>query len=131
MSRGKRIEPLITAELGQYGDELDEVVFACMSMAMKQCKRDIKANCLPGWKEYKGGWTIRTKRLKFGFEGVVYNKTKPTLTHLLEKSHIIRNQYGQYGRTSEGHGQHVHIAPAAEDAQGYFVDLIVQRVSEI
>ena len=112
---------------------MDDIVFVCMSQAMKKCKRDIQANCRPEWKEYRAGWSIRTKRLKFGFEGVVFNRTKPSLTHLLEKSHVIQNQYGTYGRTNPeaGVGGKVHIAPAAEDAKGYFVDLIVEKVSEI
>ena len=133
MSKGYRIEPLLSAELGQYGQELNEVVFACMSQAMKKCKRDILANCRPEWEDYKKGWSVRTKRLRYGFEGIVFNKTKPSLTHLLEKPHVVKNQYGQYGRTNPtaGIGGLVHIAPAAEDAQNYFVDLIVEKVSEI
>lgn len=127
MAKIGRIEALIGRDLDQYSEELNEVVFACMSQAMKKCKKDLLANCKPEWKDYKKGWTIRTKRLKYGYEGYIYNRTKPGLTHLLEKSHVVSNQFGQYGRSTP----YVHIAPAAEAAEGYFVDLIVQKVSEI
>lgn len=125
MAKGKKVEVLLDRLWSEFCEEENEILFKCMSQAMKQCKRDIQA-ASPGGGEYRAGWAIRTKRLKYGCQGVVYNKDKPGLTHLLEKSHAIKNQNGEYGRTSPGHGQVVHIGPAAETAEAYFVELIAK-----
>lgn len=68
----------------------------------------------PGGGEYASGWTVKQEDAD---TFIVYNKTKPSLTHLLEESHVIRNKYGTYGRTGPGHGQVVHIKPDADAAQ--------------
>lgn len=54
---------------------------------------------------YASGWTVK----KEGKDGaVVYNSTKPRLTHLLENGHVVRNARGTYGRVSG----RSHIKPA-------------------
>jgi hypothetical protein len=53
---------------------------------------------------------------------VVYNRTMPGLTHLLENGHVIRNKKGDYGRTS---GKK-HIKPVEEWA----VDELPRRIME-
>ena len=126
---GKRIPVAVALDRlwSEFSEEENEILFKCMSQAMKKCKNDIKA-ASPGGGEYRSGWSVRTKRLKYGCQGVVYNKTKPGLTHLLEKSHVIRNQYGTYERTNpqKGYGGKEHIGPAAAAAEEYFVDLIAR-----
>ena len=42
---------------------------------------------------------------------IVYNANNPGLTHTLEHGHIVKNQYGTYGRSEAK----VHIAPAADE----------------
>ena len=126
MAKGKSVYVALDRLLSEFSQEENEILFTCMSKAMRKCKKDIVAASPEGPKGYKRGWAIRTKRFKYGFQGVVYNKDHPGLTHLLEKSHVIKNQYGTYGRTYEGHGQHVHIAPAVENAEEYLVELLVK-----
>lgn len=56
---------------------------------------------------YARGWTVK----KDGkFVRVVYNKTDWQLTHLLENGHVIKNQFGTYGRAPAIK----HIAPVEE-----------------
>lgn len=64
---------------------------------------------------YAKGWTV--KRLDKR-SAVVYNATLPGYTHLLENGHVIRNQYGEYGRTKPIK----HIAPAEEEAIEDFIN---------
>lgn len=111
--------------LSDLSDEENEIVFQCMSKAMKQAKRDLVQASPNGTGKYRKGWSVRTKRYKYGFDGVVYNRTAPRLTHLLEHPHRIRNQYGSYGETSPGHGQKEHIGPIRDKAEEYFIQLIV------
>ena len=122
---------LLDRLLSDLSVEYNEVMFKCMSKAMKKAKADVKAASPDGPDGYRQGWTIRTKRLKYGFQGVIYNKTHPSLTHLLEKPHVIKNQHGSYGRTSVGHGQVVHIAPARDQAEEYLIELLMSSLENV
>lgn len=125
MAGSKAISVQLDEILGEFAKQEKELLDESVAKASKQCKRDIVAASPEGPNGYKRGWTVRNKRTKHGVEAIVCNKDHPGLTHLLEKSHVIKNQYGTYGRTYEGHGQHVHIAPAAEDAEAYLMDLLI------
>ena len=116
------VEVLLSRALTEVSKEEDEILFKCMSKAMRKAKRDVINNSPTLSGEYKRGWTIRTKRLKYGFDGVIYNKDKPGLTHLLNNGHIKANQYGTYGR-KEGDN---HITKARNLAEAYLVDLLVE-----
>lgn len=111
--------------------EYNEIMFECMSKAMKQAKADVKAASPSGPGGYKNGWSVRTKRFKYGFQGILYNKAHPHFTHLLEKSHVIRNQWGDYGRTSPGHGQVIHIEPARDKAEEYLIQLLMSKINNV
>lgn len=116
------VEVLLSRALTEVSKEEDEILFKCMSKAMRKAKRDVINNSPILSGEYKRGWTIRTKRLKYGFDGVIYNKDKPGLTHLLNNGHQKANQYGTYGR-KEGDN---HITKARNLAEAYLVDLLVE-----
>lgn len=125
MAKTKSVSVALDRLMSEVESEENEILFKCMSKAMRKAKQDV-VNASPGGGEYKRGWAIRTKRYKYGFHGVIYNKDKPGLTHLLEKSHVIRNQYGEYGRTAKEHGQIEHIGPARDAAEEYLVQLLVE-----
>lgn len=116
------VEVLLSRALTEVSKEEDEILFKCMSKAMRKAKRDVINNSPTLSGEYKRGWTIRTKRLKYGFDGVIYNKDKPGLTHLLNNGHQKANQYGTYGR-KEGDN---HITKVRNLAEAYLVDLLVE-----
>lgn len=113
--------------LSDFSDEENEILFQCMSKTMKWAKREIKQRSPKGPEGYAQGWSVRTKRERYGFLGILYNKTHPSLTHLLERSHQVKNQYGKYGRTRVGRGQVVHIAPVAEEAEEHLIQLLVEE----
>ena len=117
---------LLDRLLSETDKEENEIVFKCMSKAMKMAKKDVKDASPKGPKGYAKGWSVRTKREKYGITGVIYNRTHPRLTHLLERSHQIKNQHGVYGRTSPGKGQVVHIEPARDKAEEYLIQLLVE-----
>lgn len=117
-----KVEVLLNRALTEVSKEEDEILFTCMSKAMRKAKKDVIAMSPENKGDYKKGWAIRTKRLKFGFEGVIYNKTFPGLTHLLNNGHIKANQFGQYGR-KEGDN---HITKAHDIAEEYLIDLLVE-----
>lgn len=117
-----KVETLLSEALYEVNTECNEILFKCMSKAMKKAKQDVinSSPVLTG--EYKKGWSVRTKRLKYGFDGVIYNKTHPRLTHLLNNGHIVRNQFGTYGR-EEGDN---HITNARDRAEEYLLDLLTE-----
>lgn len=125
MAGEKTVEVQLDKILGDFAKEEKRLLDESVSKASKQCKRDIVAASPDGPKGYKRGWTVRNKKTRHGVEAIVCNKDHPGLTHLLEKSHVIKNQYGTYGRTYEEHGQVVHIGPAADKAEEYLMDLLV------
>lgn len=64
-------------------------------------------------KHYANGWTKKKGKTSAAIDSyVIYNKTKPQLTHLLENGHIIRNAKGTYGRVAPKK----HIKPVEEYA---------------
>lgn len=64
--------------------------------------------------KYAKGWTTEEHDTSRGFSVVVRNKTKPGITHLLEKGHMTRKG----NRTKEL----PHIAPAYEKAKRLLED---------
>lgn len=78
--------------------------------------------------DYANGWTYKRMARKGKITGfVVYNRTKPGLTMLLEKGHVIRNGSGTYGRTVGI----PHIAPAEKWAQGEIMRKLGNRLGQI
>lgn len=130
MARPEGIYAQLSMTLSEFTRDLDDITAKNVSMAAKQCKRDIKANAPKSTGGYIKGWTVRTKRKKHEVEAVVYNRDFPGLTHLLEESHIVRNQFGKYERTDPEHGRggKVHIRPAEEKATEYLIQLMVDSL---
>lgn len=118
-----KVETLLSEALYEVNTECNEILFKCMSKAMRKAKKDVIAMSPEGDSDrhYKNGWAIRTKRLKYGFDGVIYNKDKPGLTHLLNNGHVIANQYGSTGRRKNGDN---HITKAHDVAEAYLLELL-------
>lgn len=121
----KSVEVLLDRALTEISEEEDEILFTCMSKAMRMAKKDVINNSPVLEGDYKKGWAVRTKRLRHGFEGVIYNKTYPGLTHLLNNGHIVKNQYGTYGRKDGDN----HITNARDRVDEYLIDLLVEAHS--
>lgn len=97
--------------LEEYHGELDETVDKIMSDVARQTKQLLQ-NTSPksgnGGKSYANGWTVTTH--KQSKTVTVHNKNKPGLTWLLEEGHVVRNQFGTWGRVKG----RPHIEPAEE-----------------
>lgn len=107
--------------LNDYGREVAEKVDKIADEAAKSTVAELKRTSPKsggGGKHYANGWTVKkTKVPAGGSMYTVYNKTKPQLTHLLEKGHVIRNQKGTYGRARAIR----HIEPAEQHGVEKFV----------
>lgn len=82
--------------LDQYDKKVEQAGQEAMREVAKEAVQKLK-NSSPkrrGGGKYARGWTATEKK----HEVVVHNKVYQ-LTHLLENGHVVRNQYGTYGRT--------------------------------
>lgn len=102
--------------------QMKELLDSCTSEAEEAYKNGAKATAQAAAQKLKAtspkktgkyarGWSVKKVDDK---TFIVHNKTAPSLTHLLENGHVIRNKKGEYGRTSGTK----HIAPVEEWAIG-------------
>lgn len=78
--------------LEEYGTEAREAVeLACKDTGKQIAKELQSAGDFKGGTEYRKGWTSKVETTRLGASAVVYNKTKPGLSHLLEFGHAKRN----------------------------------------
>lgn len=120
---GKSIDINLEEELGrildEYMDDVEETASKVINQVAREAARKLKDASPKKTGKYASGWTVKKgKKL----DAVVYNATRPGLTHLLEESHPIRNQYGTWGRSTA----RPHIAPVREWAE----EEVVKRIEE-
>lgn len=125
---GKSIDINLEEELGrildEYMDDVEETANKVINQVAKEAAQKLKdTSPRDDTGKYAGkyaeGWTVKKgKKL----DAVVYNATRPGLTHLLEESHPIRNQFGTWGRSTA----RPHIAPVREWAE----EEVVKRIEE-
>lgn len=75
---------------------------------------------------YKKGWARKADKSKAVNEYTIYNKTKPQLTHLLEKGHAVKPDPGP-GKKTRVEGR-PHIGPAEEWAVQEMVRRTVSKL---
>ena len=114
---GKTIEIQLSKILNEYVSEMTEEVSDIIVDVAKDTRKRLKRTSprsTMAHKHYADGWAVKTsKRLGGVTDAVVYNKTKPQLTHLLEHGHAKVNG----GRVAAI----PHIAPAEEKATEEFL----------
>ena len=106
-------------------DDLDKAAFATAKLGVKELKATS-----PRSKRAKGGayaksWGYVKEKMPFGYTSyVIRNRKHYQLTHLLENGHMIKNQYGSYGRTKPI----VHIKPVEIIVQENFLEDLINRL---
>ena len=112
--------------LDGYDKEVREAVEKDIEKVAKDTAKKLKQTSPKESGEYAKNWAVKNDRRSK--TTIVYNKA-PTyrLTHLLEKGHVIRNQYGTWGRT----GAEPHIAPAEQEAVADLVKKVEEDIEKI
>jgi len=101
------LEKEVADILRTYSGEVKEKVRKVSREVARDCASRLQSSSPKESGEYASGWGVKTQ----GENGqVVYNKAKPSLTHLLENGHASTNQYGSYGRVPG----RSHIAPVEQ-----------------
>lgn len=109
MSIEKELEKI----LNDYANEVDELSNDTMKKASRNAVNELKMTSPKLSGDYARDWAVKTERGAGGSAVfIVHNKKHYQLTHLLENGHIIRNQYGEYGRAPA----HPHIKQAEQNA---------------
>lgn len=109
----KSVTAQMTAIMKEFCEQETETVTKISEEVADDVKKDLKRTSPKtkgGRKHYANGWTVNVQKLPKGVSCIVHNKTKYRLTHLLERGHVAKNQYGEYGRVAAK----PHIAPAEE-----------------
>lgn len=90
----------VEVEMKKILDTFDEKVNKVLKTASKETADEtaerLRSTSPEKTGDYAKGWTVSEKDGGY----VVHNATDYQLTHLLENSHVIRNKYGEYGRTN-------------------------------
>ena len=100
----------ITSILGEYSSSIDSMV----KQIADEVARDAK------------GWRMDVEKGFGTVSATIHNQTDYQLTHLLEKPHIGKNQYGVWGTVypkSEG-----HISKVQDEANQYFETEVERRI---
>ena len=108
------IEVQMSKILDDYSSELDRRTDEAIQRVARQTVNVLKQTSPRKKGGYAKSWTL--KRNSQG-RAIVYNK-KGSLTHLLERGHISKNQYGSYGRVAA----RPHIKPAESAAKQMLLD---------
>jgi len=108
----------------EYGDKVRDVTNEAIRKVSRETVRKLKATS-PGNGKYAGGWKAEQVKAHGDIISVtVYNAKLPGLTHLLENGHVVRNQYGEYGRV-EGRSR---IKPVEEEETEELVSQIERNL---
>lgn len=124
------LEKAVNEILDEYGVEVSAQVAEVVPDIAKEAAKQVKAEAMSkglkrkkGGKHYVNGWKSQVEAKRLTVTAVVYNSTKPQLTHLLENGHAKKNGKGRV----EGIP---HIAPVDEWAEKELIERIERRLSE-
>lgn len=110
MAKTGSVEIQMAEILNEYSEHVKEVAEKAAEEAAKAAVKELKNTSpkRPGHGEYARSWTAK----RDGNSWIVHNSKHYQLTHLLENGHVIRNQYGEYGRAPAIK----HIEPVEQSA---------------
>lgn len=107
--------------LDEYVKEVNDAAKEAVESVTKESVKMLKATSPKGPEGYARGWSVKKIDSKFA---VVHNAKMPGLTHLLENGHVIKNQFGTYGRARAI----PHIKPVETWANAEFENRIMKEL---
>lgn len=123
MAKAINIETEIAKILTKYGDEVAENIQKVTKEIARKGAKAVKQNAqtnFSGTGKYAAGWTSQAKEGRYSSQGIIYNRAKPGLPHLLEHGHAKRGG----GRTN---GKE-HIAPVEQEVIKSFEEAIKEKL---
>jgi len=123
MAKAINIETEIAKILTKYGDEVAENIQKVTKEIARKGAKAVKQNAQSDFKgtgKYAAGWTSQVKEGRYSSQGIIYNRAKPGLPHLLEHGHAKRG-----GGRTDGR---VHIAPVEQEVIRSFEEAIKETL---
>ena len=123
MAKAINLETEIAKILTKYGDEVAENIQKVTKEIARKGAKAVKQNAqssFSGTGKYAAGWTSQAKEGRYSSQGIIYNRAKPGLPHLLEHGHAKRGG----GRTD---GKE-HIAPVEQEVIKSFEEAIKEKL---
>lgn len=119
--RGSNLASEVKKALDDYKKVTEEKVKESVTKVANDTRNMAKSGSPSKSGEYKSGWAAKKTEEKSGkLVMTVYNRKKPSLTHLLEKGHAKRGG----GRTRA----FIHIAPAESYAEQELISLLEKEL---
>lgn len=97
--------------LNEYSNDIQEGITETAIKVAENGKNKLKVTSPKKTGSYRKGWRVDKKSGKGYVHVTIYNATDWQLTHLLEKPHVIKNQYGTWGTSKP----QVHIEPVENE----------------
>lgn len=118
-----QIDKILSDYMDAKEDQIEKITKEVARDTADQLKKTSPRSHRSG-KHYAEGWKVKNTKTgrRRTIISVVYNATKPQLTHLLARSHDIANQYGRYGRSKPD--------PHLENAEEYGNNLYLKRLED-
>ena len=116
------IEIQLVAVIDELNERIARDADTVIALVAKEAVKKLKSTGPKKTGDYARGWSV--KKDSQGGQ-IVYNKSKPYLTQLLENGHVIRNKKGEYGRAPA----HVHIKPVADWAETELQQRIMRELN--
>lgn len=117
----ERLQSDIGKILEEYTEDVERTSEECVKKVAQKGAKALRNSSPVRSGKYASGWTSRVETSRTESVGIIYNKARPGLAHLLEHGHVSRNGTGRtFGRVPE----HVHIAPIEEEIAQEFERLI-------
>ena len=110
----------IKSILNEYSNDIQEGITEVTFKVGEDGKNKLKVTSPKKTGNYRKGWRVNKRSGKGYAHATIYNATNWQLTHLLEKPHVIKNQYGTWGTSKPI----VHIEPVEQECiQAYKKDV--------
>lgn len=123
MAKAINLETEIAKILTKYGDEVAENIQKVTKEIARKGAKAVKQNAQSDFKgtgKYAAGWTSQAKEGRYSSQGIIYNRAKPGLPHLLEHGHAKRGGGRTDGRE--------HIAPVEQEVIRSFEEAIKEAL---
>lgn len=118
-----QIAKILTEYVGEEEEKIAKITQEVAKETAEQLRKTSPRSKRAG-KHYADGWKVHSPKAstRRSITSIVYNATKPQLTHLLAYPHDVVNQYGEWGRSEPD--------PHLKDAETFGNDLYLKRLEE-
>lgn len=142
MAKGQAIDPkdfsdYMNALLEEYGAEVASVTATAADDVARSARKKLMQKTAGDFKDltgdYRKGWRATLRKFATGVTATVYNKTDYRLTHLLEKGHVIKNQFGvtKNEKKKKEADAHPHIADVNDWAIEQFEIQLAEQLERL